>query len=103
MNPEARENIQNLIAAADGQVLEAMSPRSLQENLEKKPAKVYFIYVGGPPRDFASTLFALKEIEEVREYRDSGAQAISHLWLFDAIVSYDVRMLDRNDGFTPDM
>jgi hypothetical protein len=33
----------------------------------------------------------------------SGAQAICHLWLFDAIAAYDVRMLDRSDGFTPDV
>ncbi|KAK1697241.1 hypothetical protein QYE76_013938 [Lolium multiflorum] len=98
MNPEIRENIKSLIAAAEGQVLEAMSPRSLQENLEKDPAKVYFIYVGGP----ASTSFLGKE-KEANEYMASGAQAICHLWLFDAIAAYDVRMLDRSDGFTPDV
>jgi hypothetical protein len=43
MNPEIRENIKSLIAAAEGQVLEAMSPRSLQENLEKDPAKVDYM------------------------------------------------------------
>jgi hypothetical protein len=98
MNPEIRENIKSLIAAAEGQVLEAMSPHSLQENLEKDPAKVYFIYVGGP----ASTSFVGKE-KEANEYMASGAQAICHLWLFDAIAAYDVRMLDRSDGFTPDV
>jgi hypothetical protein len=100
MSPEARENIKDLITAAEGQVLEAMSPRSLQENLEKDPVKVYFIYVGDPPRDY--TLSAGKE-KEVKEYMASGAQAICHLWLFDAIAAYDVRMLDRSDGFTPDI
>ncbi|KAM0914745.1 hypothetical protein ACQ4PT_011321 [Festuca glaucescens] len=98
MNPEDSENIKNLIAAAEGQVLEAMSPRSLQENLKKDPAKVYFIYVGGP----ASTSFVGKG-KEANEYMASGAQVICHLWLFDAIAAYDVRMLDRSDGFTPDM
>ncbi|KAM0835001.1 hypothetical protein ACQ4PT_063218 [Festuca glaucescens] len=98
MNPEIRENIKNLIAAAEGEVLEAMSPRSLQENLEKHPTKVYFIYVGGP----ASTSFVGNK-KEANEYMASGAQAICHLWLFDAIAAYDVRMLDRSDGFTPDV
>ncbi|XP_047044412.1 uncharacterized protein LOC124648743 [Lolium rigidum] len=98
MNPKDSENIKNLIAAAEGQVLEAMSPHSLKENLEKDPAKVYFIYVGGP----ASTSFVAKE-KEANEYMASGAQAICHLWLFDAIAAYDVRMLDRSDGFTPDV
>jgi hypothetical protein len=102
MNPEARENIKKLIAAAEGQVLEAMSPCSLQTNLEKDPVKVYFIYVGDPRRDYASTL-PFGEEKEVKEYTALGAQAICHLWLFDAIASYDVRMLDRSDGFTPDM
>uniref|UniRef100_A0ACD5TG89 Uncharacterized protein n=1 Tax=Avena sativa TaxID=4498 RepID=A0ACD5TG89_AVESA len=96
MSPEDRENIKGLIAAAEGQVLEAMSQRLLQENVDKNPAKVYFIYVSGPPRDYASTLFALKEIEEVRQYRASGAKVIRHLWLFDAIASYDARMLEQS-------
>nr|XP_051205106.1 BRCA1-associated RING domain protein 1-like isoform X2 [Lolium perenne] len=98
MNTEDSENIKNLIAAAEGQVLEAMSPHSLKENLEKDPAKVYFIYVGGP----ASTSFVGKE-KEANAYMASGAQVICHLWLFDAIAAYDVRMLDRSDGFTPDV
>uniref|UniRef100_A0ACD5T9Z2 Uncharacterized protein n=1 Tax=Avena sativa TaxID=4498 RepID=A0ACD5T9Z2_AVESA len=96
MYPEVRENIKELIEAAEGQVLEVMSLRSLQEKVGKNPAKVYFIYTGGPPRDYASTLFAFKEIEEVRQYRASGAQAISHFWLFGAIASYDARMLEES-------
>uniref|UniRef100_A0ACD5TGE6 Uncharacterized protein n=1 Tax=Avena sativa TaxID=4498 RepID=A0ACD5TGE6_AVESA len=96
MYPEVRENIKELITAAEGQLLDVMSLHSLQENVGKNPAKVYFIYIGGPPRDYASTLFALKEIEEVRQYRALGAKAICHLWLFDAIVSYDARMLEQS-------
>ena len=105
MDPERTGNIKNLVAAAEGQVLEGMSTRSLQENLEKNPAKVYFIYDGGPPRDYASTLFLYKELEEGEEYALSGAHVISHCRLFDAIASYDARILERRHRhhFSTDM
>ncbi|KAM0907504.1 hypothetical protein ACQ4PT_016032 [Festuca glaucescens] len=90
MDLELRENLENLISAAEGKVLEA------QESACENPAKVYFVYVGGPPRDFASTLFVHKEIEEARNYAAWGAQVICHLWLFDAIMSYNARMLEQS-------
>ncbi|XP_047053866.1 BRCA1-associated RING domain protein 1-like [Lolium rigidum] len=90
MDLELRENLENLISAAEGKVLEA------QESACENPAKVYFVYGGGPPRDFAATLLVHKEIEEARNYAAWGAQVICHLWLFDAITSYDVRMLERS-------
>ena len=104
MNPEVRENIKNLISCAGGQVLEGANLLpSLQENLDRNPVKVYFIYEGGPPRDYASTLFVDKEIEEAMRHVVLGAQVISDLWLFDAITAYDVRMLERSYHSNPDI
>ncbi|CAM0954938.1 unnamed protein product [Alopecurus aequalis] len=93
MNQEYRENIENLIAAAEGQVLEGINQPSLQDNQDKNPAKVYFLYDGGLPRDQASTLSVDKEIEAIK-YVAPGVRVVSHLWLFGAIACYDARMLD---------
>ncbi|XP_051228375.1 BRCA1-associated RING domain protein 1 isoform X2 [Lolium perenne] len=90
MDLELRENLENLISAAEGKVLEA------QESACENTTKVYFVYVGGPPRDFAATLLVDKEIEEARNYAACGAQVICHLWLFDAIMSYDAALLERS-------
>ncbi|CAM0954939.1 unnamed protein product [Alopecurus aequalis] len=102
LNPEYRENIQALIAAAEGQVLEGSILTSLQENSGKTPANVYFIYYEGPPRDYAATLFVGKEFEEAMKYASLGAQVISHLRVFHAIASYDALVLERSYHFTPD-
>ncbi|KAE8817487.1 Protein BREAST CANCER SUSCEPTIBILITY 1-like protein [Hordeum vulgare] len=98
MHPEDRKNIQNLIAAGEGQVLEGMSPDWLRENLNRNPAEVYFIYDGGPPRK--PTLDFDLEVQETVEYVESGAQVIRHQQLFDAILSYDRRILEPTSFFT---
>jgi hypothetical protein len=89
MKPEDTGNIKDLIVAAEGQVLDEMSRRSLQENLDKNPAKVYFVYASTYCLDLG------KEMEEAIKYQDSGAQVISERNLFGAIVAYDARILER--------
>ncbi|KAF7007203.1 hypothetical protein CFC21_022163 [Triticum aestivum] len=98
MHPEDRKDIQNLIAAGGGQVLEGISPDGLRENLKRNPAEVYFIYHGGPPRTPTSD-FDL-ELQECNKYVRSGARMIKHLQLFDAIQYYDARMLEPTGVFT---
>ncbi|KAM3411214.1 hypothetical protein ACQJBY_003076 [Aegilops geniculata] len=97
IDPEDRETIQRLVAAGEGQVLEGISPDRLHENLNRNPAEVYFIYDSGPPRKITSDfdLILGKEIQESVEYAKSGAQVISDRRLFDAILCYDARILDR--------
>ncbi|KAM0857906.1 hypothetical protein ACQ4PT_048150 [Festuca glaucescens] len=89
MKPEDTGNIKDLIVAAEGQVLDEMSPRSLQENLDKNPAKVYFVYASTYCLDLG------KEMEEAVKYRDSGAHVISEWSLYGAIAAYDARILER--------
>ncbi|KAF0925414.1 hypothetical protein E2562_016645, partial [Oryza meyeriana var. granulata] len=104
INPDDTEHIQNLIAAAGGQILEISGSHSLRENLEKAPAKPpYFVYYGGAPREFAPSLLddLPKEMEEGIEYAACGAQVISHLKVFDAIAAYDAQILNHKDHFTP--
>ncbi|KAM3371433.1 hypothetical protein ACQJBY_018694 [Aegilops geniculata] len=98
MYPEDRKDIQNLIAAGGGQVLEGISPDGLRENLKRNPAEVYFIYHGGPPRTPTSD-FEL-EFQECNKYVGSGARMIKHLQLFDAILYYDALMLEPTGVFT---
>ncbi|XP_051222368.1 protein BREAST CANCER SUSCEPTIBILITY 1 homolog isoform X4 [Lolium perenne] len=89
MKPEDTGNIKDLIVAAEGQVLDEMSPCSLQENLDRNPAKVYFVYASTYCLDLG------KEMEEAVKYQDSGAQVISEWSLYGAIAAYDVRILER--------
>lgn len=105
MNPEDREHIQDLIAAAGGQILEGSNLPQLREKLDKNPVKPYFVYDGGAPREFAPSSFLdlHKEIEEGMEYAGCGAQVISHLRVFDAIAAYDAQVLNHKDHFTPYM
>uniref|UniRef100_A0A0E0H9P3 PHD-type domain-containing protein n=1 Tax=Oryza nivara TaxID=4536 RepID=A0A0E0H9P3_ORYNI len=107
INPDDRQHIQSLIAAAGGQILETNGgSHSLRENLEKVAVKpCYFVYDGGAPRDFTQGLLddLPKEMEEGREYAACGAQVISHLRVFDAIAAYDAQILSHKDHFTPDV
>ncbi|KAF6999754.1 hypothetical protein CFC21_015735 [Triticum aestivum] len=98
MYPEDRKDIQNLIAAGGGQLLEGISPDGLREYLKRNPAEVYFIYHGGPPRTPTSDFEP--EFQECNKYVGSGARMIKHLQLFDAILYYDARMLEPTGVFT---
>ncbi|XP_037474250.1 BRCA1-associated RING domain protein 1-like [Triticum dicoccoides] len=99
---EDLEEFQNLIAAGGGLALQGVSPDSLPEIRSRIPGKVYYIYHGGPPRN--STWYFKdvhqNQMEESVEYGKSGAQVISHLKLYDAILSYDARILKPGRSFT---
>uniref|UniRef100_N1R5G7 Protein BREAST CANCER SUSCEPTIBILITY 1-like protein n=1 Tax=Aegilops tauschii TaxID=37682 RepID=N1R5G7_AEGTA len=101
LHVEDLEDFQNLIAAGGGQPMEGVSPDSLPEIRNRFPGKVYFIYHGGPPRDSTRYFNCIlkKQIEECVEYGKSGAQVISHLMLYDAILSYDARILEPGRSF----
>uniref|UniRef100_J3M8A4 PHD-type domain-containing protein n=2 Tax=Oryza brachyantha TaxID=4533 RepID=J3M8A4_ORYBR len=104
INPDDRKHIQNLIAAAGGQVLKISGSHSVRENLEKAPAEpLYFVFDGGAPREFTPSLLddLPKEMEEGIEHAACGAQVISHLKLFDTIAASDAHILNHKDHFTP--
>ncbi|XBJ26183.1 hypothetical protein VPH35_003662 [Triticum aestivum] len=98
---EDLEEFQNLTAAGGGLAIQGVSPDSLPEIRNRFPGKVYFIYHGGPPRDSTRYFDRVhrKQIEECVEYGKSGAQVISHLMLYDAILSYDARILEPGRSF----
>ncbi|OQU78211.1 hypothetical protein SORBI_3009G177600 [Sorghum bicolor] len=103
MNPDNRDRMRDLIAAAEGRVLER---RDLHLQQIKNPdddssVRPYFVYdVDAPPGEFSlSTLH--KEMEEVREQAAAGAQVICHLKVLDAIAAYDAEILNvKDDSFT---
>ncbi|XP_024313987.1 BRCA1-associated RING domain protein 1 isoform X3 [Brachypodium distachyon] len=106
LDSQDRENIQDLIAAADGQVLEGSNYVHLsRKDLDRNSVKLYFIYNGESPKKFTSSflLDLQKEMEECIQYRDSGAQVISNLMLFDAIASYNTQILEPADHLASDM
>ncbi|KAL6619039.1 hypothetical protein ACP70R_034178 [Stipagrostis hirtigluma subsp. patula] len=105
MNPDDRKHMQDLIAAAGGQMLEGCNLHSLGKKSADPSAKFYFIYGGSPPREFSqsSWIDLRKEVEAAKEHAASGAQVISHFRVLDAIAAYDVQVLDQKGRCTPDM
>ncbi|XP_062179479.1 BRCA1-associated RING domain protein 1-like [Phragmites australis] len=103
MNPDDREHLQDLVAAAGGKILEGSDAHLLRENLDDSSEKLYFIYDGGAPREFSSSslLDLHKEVEEAKEHAASGAEVISHFRVLDAIAAYDAQIL--NQRATPDL
>ena len=101
MNPDNRDRMRDLIASAEGRVLER---RDLHLQLIKNPdddssVRRYFVYDVDAPEEFSlSTL--RKEMEEVREQAAAGAQVICHLKVLDAIAAYDADILNAKDSFT---
>ena len=102
MNPDNRDRMRDLIASAEGRVLER---RDLHLQLIKNPdddssVRRYFVYDVDAPEEFS--LSTLRKETEVREQAvaGAGAQVICHLKVLDAIAAYDAEILNAKDSFT---
>ncbi|XP_066362539.1 BRCA1-associated RING domain protein 1-like isoform X2 [Miscanthus floridulus] len=100
MNPDNRDRMRDLIASAEGRVLER---RDLHLQLIKNPdddssVRRYFVYDVDAPEEFS--LSTLRKETEVREQAVAGAQVICHLKALDAIAAYDAEILNAKDSFT---
>ncbi|XP_066368318.1 BRCA1-associated RING domain protein 1-like isoform X2 [Miscanthus floridulus] len=99
MNPDNRDRMRDLIATAEGRVLERRDLHLQLKNPDDSSVKPYFIYDVDAPAEFSSSTLH-KEMEEVREQAAAGAQVICHLKVLDAIAAYDAEILNVKDSFT---
>ncbi|XP_062231685.1 BRCA1-associated RING domain protein 1-like isoform X2 [Phragmites australis] len=92
MSPDDRDHLRDLIAAAEGRILEGSS-NQLHLLRESSLVKPYFVYDGGAPTEFTSS--SLLDLKEGVEHAAAGAQVISHRRVLDAIAAYDAEVLNQ--------
>jgi BRCA1-associated RING domain protein 1 len=99
MNPDNKDRMRDLIATAEGRVLERRDLHLQLKNPDDSSVKPYFVYDVDAPAEFSSSTLH-EEMEEVREQAAAGLQVICHLKVLDAIAAYDAEILNTKDSFT---
>nr|CAB3464894.1 unnamed protein product [Digitaria exilis] len=98
MNPDNRNRVRDLIAAAEGRVLEGGDLELLLKDSDGSLVKPYFVYDVDAPKEAVALSTLREELAEVRKHAAAGAQVICYLRVLDAVAAYDAEILNAKKG-----